>query len=395
MTTSVVFESASQRAQSARNPLRIGAEVLVAAIGIGLIAGACLANLAWFDRHFLPPFFATRKEFIEATWAARFVAAALGMTLIFLIRPRIGRWISHNPVKTLLADIARIALALVLALGVSELALRRTVFGLASEERPREEEPLRHRDPHLGWLFVPSRTGHDKIGGRSIEYTFNSAGYRVRNASASIDPNLPTIIFAGESTMAGHGLTWDESIPGQVQTLTGIQSANIAVEGYATDQAYLRLVNELPHFRRPIAVVSFFTPNLFDRNLDEDRPYLDSGLVWHAGVRRQWSLFALARWMAPYHSEATIDRGIAATRRVLRASVDLARSRGAAPIIVVPEFAPEQAPERMLRERILGEAALPYVLVELDGAWRIPWDRHPDARGARAMAKAIAARLQQ
>src|SRR5262249_4336440 len=162
--------------------------------------------------------------------------------------------------------------------------------------------------------------------------------YRVRNASTSIDSNLPTIVFTGESTMVGHGLTWDESIPGQVQALTGIQTANMAVEGYATDQAYLRLASELPRFRRPVAVVSFFTPNLFDRNLDQDRPYLDSSLVWHAGERRQWSLIALARWLAPYHSEATIERGIFTTREVLRAGVDLARSSGAVPIIVVPEF---------------------------------------------------------
>lgn len=371
---------------------RVVAETAAAAIGIGLIAGAFFANLAWFDRHFLPPFFATRNEYVEAAWAARTAGAVLGAALLFVVRPRLGRLIAAVPMRSFLAGAARIALAVVLALGVSELALRRTVFGLASEERPREEEPLRHRDPYLGWVFVPSRTGHDKIGGRPIEYTFDAAGYRVRGAGEPVNPDRPTIVFTGESTMVGHGLTWDESIPGQVQALTGIQSANIAVEGYATDQAYLRLVAELPHFRQPVAVVSLFTPNLFDRGLDSDRPHLDAGLVWHAGKRR-WSLIALASWLAPYRSQPVIDRGIAATREALRAGVDLARSRGAAPVIVVPVFAPEQAAERVLRERILDQAALPYVLVKLDASWRIPWDRHPDARGARAMADAIVARL--
>jgi hypothetical protein len=371
---------------------RVTAESVVAAIGIGLIAGAFLANLAWFDRHFLPPFFATRSEYIAATWAARIAGAVLGATLLLVFRPRIGRWIASRPLRTFLAGATRIALAVVLALGVSELALRRTVFGLASEERPREEEPLRHRDPHLGWLFVPSRTGHDKIGGRSIEYTFDAAGYRVRGTSDPVNPDRPTIVFTGESTMVGHGLTWDESIPGQVQALAGIQSANIAVEGYATDQAYLRLVAELPHFRQPVAVVSLFAPNLFDRDLDNDRPHLDPGLVWRTGKRR-WSLLALAAWLAPYRSQAEIDRGIAATRQVLRASVDLARSRGAVSIIVVPVFAPEQTAERTLRQRILDEAALPCIVVQLDPSWRIPWDRHPNARGARAVAEAIVARL--
>jgi len=29
----------------------------------------------------------------------------------------------------------------------------------------------------------------------------------------------------------------------------------------------------------------------------------------------------------------------------------------------------------------------------MDSSWRLPWDRHPDPRGARAMAEAITARL--
>ena len=48
----------------------------------------------------------------------------------------------------------------------------------------------------------------------------------------------------------------------------------------------------------------------------------------------------------------------------------------------------------MLRHRILDETALPYVLVEIDEAWRLPWNQHPDARASRVIANAIAARLQ-
>jgi hypothetical protein len=40
------------------------------------------------------------------------------------------------------------------------------------------------------------------------------------------------------------------------------------------------------------------------------------------------------------------------------------------------------------------EAALPYVMVEIDPAWHVPWDRHPDARASRAIAAAIAERLE-
>jgi hypothetical protein len=33
------------------------------------------------------------------------------------------------------------------------------------------------------------------------------------------------------------------------------------------------------------------------------------------------------------------------------------------------------------------------VFVEIDPAWRIPWDRHPDVRAARAIAERVAASI--
>ena len=297
----------------------------------------------------------------------------------------------RTPPRRLAVDVARILAAVVLALGVSEWALRHTVFGLAAEETPPQVEPKRLRDPLLGWKFAPARTGRDSEG-RVIEYAIDANGYRVRREHEDVDLDRPSVLFAGESIMVGHGLTWDESVPGQVQALLGIQSANLSVEGFATDQEYLRLTAELPRFRRPVAVVSLFAPALFDRNLDTGRPHLDSGLVWSAGRHRS-SLVAMARWMVPYHSEAAIERSILVTREVLRATVDLARARGAACFILVPQFAPEEPAEREVRRRILDEAGLPYERVELDPSWHIPWDRHPDARGARVMALAVATRL--
>jgi len=94
-----------------------------------------------------------------------------------------------------------------------------------------------------------------------------------------------------------------------------------------------------------------------------------------------------------YRKEETIERGIAVTREVLRATCDLARARGALPIIVVPQFLPEEPAEQALRQRILDGTNLPVVRVELDRAWRLPGDGHPDPRAAHAIAVAIAALL--
>jgi hypothetical protein len=377
---------------SEHSAVRAIAEILAAFVGVALFACAVAADRQWLDRHFLPAFFASRRVYVLAASLARIAIAALGAALALVARPRIGAFIARVPAGTLAADAARISLAVVLALGTSELMLHRTLFGLAAEERPTNEEPLRRRDQRLGWVFVPSHTGHGTFAGRVIEYAFDPAGYRVRRSGEPVDPERPAIVFTGESIMVGQGLTWEESIPAQVQALLGTQSANLAVHGFSTDQAYLRLLAELPRFRRPLAVVSLFMPALFDRNLDQDRPHLSPGLVWQPAEHRS-SLTALATWLVPYRSSAAIERGIAMTREVLRATIELARSRGAAHVIVVPQFTPEEPTERVLRLRVLDETGLPYVRVELDPGWRIPGDQHPDQRAARAIAGAIAARL--
>jgi hypothetical protein len=81
------------------------------------------------------------------------------------------------------------------------------------------------------------------------------------------------------------------------------------------------------------------------------------------------------------------------TREVLRATSDLAREHGATPLLVVLQFGREEQAEQALRHRILDNANIPYVLVELDSSWRLPWDRHPNARAAHAIANAIADEL--
>jgi hypothetical protein len=141
-----------------------------------------------------------------------------------------------------------------------------------------------------------------------------------------------------------------------------------------------------------VAVVSLFMTALFGRNLDDDRPHLGPGLVWRPTEPR-WQLASMAKLLVPYRSDEAIERGVTVTRAVLRATVDLARARGATPLILVPQFGPEGQAEQALRRRILDGTGLPYVRVEIDAAWRLPWDRHPNARAAHAIATAVVDRL--
>src|SRR2546429_316047 len=174
--------------------------------------------------------------------------------------------------------------------------------------------------------------------------------------------------------------------------LIRIQSADLAASDYSSDQSYLRLATELPRFREPVAVVTLFMPSLFDRNLLDNRPHLAAGLIWQPPVQH-WRLAALLPWLFPYRSRAPIERGILRTRESLRALVQLARARGAEPLIVVPQFGPESPTEEMLRRRILDASGLPYVHVPLDPSWHLPGDLHPDARATQAIAIAVAGRL--
>ena len=363
--------------------------MVIALAGIGLVVLALAANQDWLDRHLYPSFFVPRRWYVILESSTRVALAAAGISLALIVRAPIGRMVARRP-----ASVPISIFACILAIFAAHVVLAWT--------RPTNKwllaqiEPLRRVDQRLGWTLVPDRSGQKNVGGRTIDFTFDAAGYRVRNAAEPVDPERPTVLFTGESVMAGEGLNWEETIPAQVGALLALQSANLAVHGYATDQSYLRLEADLPRFRQPVAVVSLFMPALFGRNMDDDRPHLalgsGPGLIWTPAVEHG-RLESLAKLIVPYRRDATVERGMALTREVLRATAALARSRGAVPLIIVPQFNREDSAERTLRRRVLDDAGLPYVFVELDGDWRLPGDLHPNAATARTIAVAIADEL--
>ena len=365
---------------------RVSAEILVALIGGAFLVCAIVANQRFLDRHFVPSFFLPRQWYVVLQASSRLVMAAFGLWLVAVGRSRAGRFASRSPARAL-----HLVIATVLALGASNLMLRSVHLRPAEWLSP-EDEPRRQADPRLGWTCVPERIGHKNTSGRVIDYAIDAAGYRVNRLDEPVDPERPTILFTGESVMFGEGLTYEESIPAQVGTMVSVQTANLAVHGYGNDQAYLRLQTELPHFRRPVAVVSLFMTALFGRNLDQDRPHLGPGLVWLPAEHRS-RLSSLAKLIVPYRADTTVNRGVTVTREVLCATNELARVHGATPLLVVLQFGHEDQAESMLRRRILDEASIPYVFVEIDSSWRLPWDRHPNARAARSIATTIASEL--
>jgi hypothetical protein len=368
--------------------VRVIAEITVASIGIVSLASGLAANQQVLDRHFVPSFLFPRHWYVALETFVRLCMVIFGALLVFIARPHAGRLAGRAPARAL-----QFVVAAALAVGVSEMALRHVHLGPAEWLMP-NEEPRRQPDSRLGWTWVPARSGNKSVGGRVVNYAIDPAGYRVNHVDAPVDFERPSILFTGESVMFGEGLTWQESVPAQVGAMLSIQSANLAVHGYGNDQAYLRLQRELPRFRRPVAVVSLFMASLFGRNLDGNRPHLGPGLVWLPAEQRS-RLGLLAKLLVPYRAGATIDRGVTMTHEVFCATGDLARARGATPLLVVVQFDDEGTAEETLQHRILDDTCMPHIVVKIDSSWRLPWDRHPDARASHAIAVAIAAKLQK
>ena len=371
-----------------RTPAAIAAHLALGLAGLALIGAALAAGHPWADRHFLPSFAWPRARQLQIVDSLRIVVAVVGVLVLLLVRPRFARAVQGGRGRQVAISSLMVLIAVVAGIATTE-AILRTRTWRSTQERWGIEEPRRVHDRELGWTFLRNHIGTKPVSGRLVTYAIDRFGYRVRAVDDPFDFDRPTILLAGESILLGYGLQWPETIAAHIHARTGQQVANLSVNAYATDQIYMRMRRELPRFRRPVAVVIPFVPMLFDRDLDRDRPHLDENLRWHAGRPPPWRLVELARRMLRYRSEQSIAAGVLMAQRVLRVEMALARSRGARPIILVPEYIPEEPTERAVRRNVLDAAGIPYLLVRLQPGWRLAEDRHPNPRGARAIAEAV------
>ena len=83
-------------------------EVLVALTAIGLILLAIVLTQSWFDRHLLPSFYLMRRWYVFLESASRVALALVGVFLLFVARPRIGRLAAERPSAVIAAAIAAV-----------------------------------------------------------------------------------------------------------------------------------------------------------------------------------------------------------------------------------------------------------------------------------------------
>jgi hypothetical protein len=396
-------------AQPARPHLAAAAEIAVALAGAALLLFCWQADLRWFDRHLLQSYFTPRHVYVRMAVVNRWGAGFLGVMLLVFVRPLLGRWVRRQPPRALARALLRAGLLLLCAALLAEGALR-----LHEVAAPRWrgghcklEVRMGRRDPRYGWTFVPSRTAVVPCSGRDIAYAFDALGNRAPAPDRAPDPALPSILFAGESIVVGQGLRYEETFPALLAARTGLQAVNVAVHGYGLDQAYLRLIDALPRYRRPVAVVTLFLPEQLDRPLRDVRPHLvldrAGGLVLAPADAGPWGLRARLRlaeltrsWVRAY-GEGQMAQLLAVAAAIMRDTARRARERGARPLFVIPSFGPPRAldahPEAWIVRRVFADQGLPHLLIDLDPGWTLPGDGHPDPRAALHIAAAIEAAL--
>jgi hypothetical protein len=292
---------------------------------------------------------------------------------------------------------ARVALAIALGLGVSEVALRALGMPKKHDFRGSCDNEMGQPDPRTGWVWRGPYARTVNQGGRPIDFAFDEHHDRVRAPGDTEDPERPTLLLAGESIVAGHGLTWDESLPGLLGAAMGVQVVTLGVDGYGSDQAFVRLFDALPRFAHVIAVVTLFFPALVDRVGWVDRPRLafegDQPVVSppRPGFWRDLRVVRLATDLLPYRDEASIER----TGEILRQTARLARARGARPLFVTPRLERERSRDD---SALLDEVLVRQGLEVVDPSWEyetLPGDNHPNAAATRRMAEAVVEALQQ
>ncbi len=340
----------------------------------------------------------------DGLWSMRLWRAAWGVTgavLLVFVRPRAGRWGATHTAGDAFSSCAPFAVAIVLALGVSELVMRRLDLpSTKGEQLGAMEVKIGQPDSRFGWTYAASKstvipTGTEKI---PTTYAINAQGNRAPTIDDLPDPDPPTVIFAGESITAGHGLPFDATYPALVGADLGLQVVDLGVHGYGSDQAYLRTIDALPHFSRVVAVVTLFFEPMLERMthathprfvLDGDRLQLtpaDESLGFFSRLR----LVRVWRNLVPYHDDTTLD----VARAIMRSTAEAARARGAYPLFVQPWTGDEPSPhaDQWLLDALFAEQGIPYAVASI-GSGHIPGDIHPDAEATRRLADVVVAAL--
>jgi hypothetical protein len=288
------------------------------------------------------------------------------------------------------ASAGRIVLAIALALGAAELVLRIAGLPRKHDFRGSCDNEMGQPDDRLGWVWRGPFEHTVSQAGRPIDFAFDEHHDRVRAVGDEESPERPTVLLVGESIMAGHGLTWDESLAGRIAAALDVQVVTLGVDGYGSDQAFVRLFDALPRFAHVVAVVTIFFPDLVERvgwidrprlAFDGDRPTMSPP---HPGFWRDLRVVRVVTDLAAIRDEASIEL----TGTILRQTARLARERGARPLFLAPRLGHRSRADADLVDALLVRQGLDAVDPDWD-CETLPGDNHPNAAATRVLAGAV------
>ncbi len=188
-----------------------------------------------------------------------------------------------------------VLLLIVATLVASEALVRRADLDALSDS------PVRH--PHVyselyGWALRPGWNGVWSNGKR---FTVNRAGYRGREWAVARRSGTTRVLSLGDSIALGAAVADHETFAERLQEMDpGVEVVNLAVSGYGTDQALLRLEREGFRYAPDLVVLNFCLSNDYvDNALDSylydagtPKPYyvVEGGelTLRHAHLKRSW-----------------------------------------------------------------------------------------------------------
>jgi hypothetical protein len=287
----------------------------------------------------------------------------------------------------------------ILGVVIAELSFRLLDLPFGKHLSEVSENALAQFDPELGWSYVPHRSVVQRFGSqqREVAMHFDAFGSRVRAPGEQRNPAAPTVFFVGCSLTMGHGLFYEETVAGLLDSAPEFpwQVVNLAVQGYGTDQALLRLKRHMPGFNTKAVIYGFMCDHL-NRNANHDRRLLYPGARFIGtkpmfALRRDGTLFLKRRpqrydeisynrlWayiqivLARYGPRPTDDL----TRALVRDMRAYVESRGA--VFIVLSW--DGCGKRVLREMDLKTIDVADDLPRKQGKrWKIPGDGHPNAQ---------------
>lgn len=369
--------------------VRLAVELLFTALAALALYWAWRADLRYCERHLLPRHFAWDDESPAIARRWRKLGVVVGLVLLFVVRPLFGRWAGRRSAREALVDFARYAVAVLLALVVSEIALRVTHRAAAPDRTHAIEVRIGQPDARLGWVFTPSKKNVIGHMDGPIEYAVNADGNRASSVEDDPDYAAPTLLFSGESITVGHGLPWEDTYPAIVGKAFGLQVVDLGVHGYGSDQAFVRLADRLARFKNVIAVVSIFHPPMLVRMRENDHPHLvfpiGSGAPVVTPPEDELRITRVFHNVIPYHDDSTYE----GLKEILRETDRRARAQGAKAVFVYPQF-DHEVPRRdaWMVDELFHEQGLTVVDTNF-GFEPLPGDPHPNGASTRRLAEAI------